>query len=172
MSFCTQTLIFDGQLLQRGFWIYVWIIRHKESGCIYFYVGRTGDSSSANASSPFNRVGQHLNFKNGAKSNSLARLLQKENLDCAGLTFELSAHGPIHKEEKTRQSHDPVRDRVSAMEYALAEKLTTAIQGASRFKRMGNVACRKSPPDCEDLKIVDQFLNEISVKAGIPIRAK
>ena len=44
--------------LERGFWLYVWVI--DGAGDTLHYVGRTGDSSSSNAQSPFNRMGQHL----------------------------------------------------------------------------------------------------------------
>jgi len=56
----TYEMSFDGHILQRGFWLYVWRIEFE--GKQYYYVGRTGDSSSAHVSSPFNRIGQHLDF--------------------------------------------------------------------------------------------------------------
>ncbi len=45
------SMTFDGALLERGFWLYVW--RIIEGTRTVLYVGRTGDSSSPNASSPF-----------------------------------------------------------------------------------------------------------------------
>ena len=56
---------FEGEVLQRGFWLYVWKIAYDQE--TYLYIGRTGDSSSPNASSPFNRIGQHLDFRENAK---------------------------------------------------------------------------------------------------------
>ena len=52
---------FEGGILQRGFWLYVWEVTPADQAPLY-YVGRTGDSSSTNAQSPFNRMGQHLGF--------------------------------------------------------------------------------------------------------------
>jgi hypothetical protein len=40
----TETLLFSGALLQRGFWLYVWQTEEAD-GKISLYVGRTGDSS-------------------------------------------------------------------------------------------------------------------------------
>ncbi len=62
----SYAMTFDGSLLERGFWLYVWDIRQNDDR--YLYVGRTGDSSSANAASPFNRIGQHLDFRANAKA--------------------------------------------------------------------------------------------------------
>lgn len=69
---------FDGQIIQRGFWLYVW--RVTSGTTIVFYVGQTGDSSSIFASSPFVRVGRHLDLRPNTKSNSLARHLEIEKL--------------------------------------------------------------------------------------------
>lgn len=62
MEPATHCLDFDGRILQCGFWLYVWKITPR-TGPAFHYVGRTGDSSSFNAQSPFNRMGQHLGFK-------------------------------------------------------------------------------------------------------------
>ena len=61
MTVSTQLIRFEGALLQRGFWLYVWEIKPFD-GSVFCYVGRTGDSSSHNAQSPFNRMSQHLGF--------------------------------------------------------------------------------------------------------------
>ena len=63
MSASTHTLTFPGAMTERGFWLYVWRIMSPIGELLY--VGRTGDSSSPYASSPFARMGQHLgNNKN------------------------------------------------------------------------------------------------------------
>ena len=49
-----QSLSFSGELLQRGFWLYVWEVTAADGRTVH-YVGRTGDSSSPNAQSPFTR---------------------------------------------------------------------------------------------------------------------
>jgi hypothetical protein len=47
------------EVLRRGFWLYVWQINLRGRAAVY-YVGRTGDSSSLKAQSPFSRVSGHL----------------------------------------------------------------------------------------------------------------
>src|SRR5688500_13367834 len=91
----TELLTFSGKLLQRGFWLYVWEIMPPHEELLY-YVGRTGDSSSVNAQSPFNRMGAHLGFN--VKSNVLRRRLAKNGIDPELCSFRLMAHGPIMKE--------------------------------------------------------------------------
>jgi hypothetical protein len=55
MTTQTYMIALDGGVLRRGFWLYVWeVIAPTREG--FLYVGRTGDSSSANAQSPFNRM--------------------------------------------------------------------------------------------------------------------
>ena len=67
----SYSMTFDGHLLNRGFWLYVWEIKGSMSH--HVYVGRTGDSSSPHASSPFKRIGQHLNPSSKAKGNALSK---------------------------------------------------------------------------------------------------
>jgi hypothetical protein len=112
---------FDGRLLRRGFWLYVWDIRSV--GNRVLYVGRTGDSSSANASSPFSRIGQHLNFRENAKANSMARRLAQAGVDPECCEFSMVAIGPLFPEQVDFDAHAKVRDRVSALEAALAQHL-------------------------------------------------
>ena len=68
-------LQFDGSVLRRGFWLYVWEVIPVGQAPVY-YVERTGDSSSTNAQSPFNRMGQHLGF---AKNSNIASSAKKKN---------------------------------------------------------------------------------------------
>jgi hypothetical protein len=63
---------FGGGSLQRGFWLYSWEVT-ADGHLPMYYVGRIGDSSSTNAQSPFNRMGQHLGF--AENSNMLRRHL-------------------------------------------------------------------------------------------------
>src|SRR6267143_2177251 len=105
----THSLTFDGALLERGFWLYVWEITHAGGESIY-YVGRTGDISSCNAQSPFNRMGAHLGFN--ANSNVLRQHLQKRDIDPEKCTFRLIAHGPTMKEAVTFDEHRALRDIV------------------------------------------------------------
>ena len=114
-----QTLSFDGAILQRGFWLYVWEITPAGAAALY-YVGRTGDSSSTNAQSPFNRMGQHLGFN--VASNTLRRQLLAQGVIPEACQFKLVAVGPLDAEstEDSRTQHDERRDKVAAMEKALA----------------------------------------------------
>ena len=116
---------FDGGILQRGFWLYVWEITPPEGTALY-YVGRTGDSSSTNAQSPFNRMGQHLGF--AKNSNMLRRHLGKHGVEPERCVFRLVALGPLEAESmaESRNEHDDRRDHVAAMGIALAETLTLA----------------------------------------------
>ena len=123
MSGSTYDLAFNGALLNRGFWLYVWEIT-LPGGANLYYVGRTGDSSSTNAQSPFNRMGQHLGFN--ARSNVLRRHLRRKDIDPERCAFRLVAHGPVLKEATTRAGHLKARDRVAALEKALATAMAVA----------------------------------------------
>jgi hypothetical protein len=131
----TLELKFNGELLQRGFWLYVWEIQTPKKTLLY-YVGRTGDSSSINAQSPFNRMGQHLGFNE--KSNVLRRHLKGKKINPDSCSFRLIAHGPILKEAKTKDEHRKRRDSIAAMEKALANEMTEV-----GYKVINTVNCRK-----------------------------
>lgn len=105
---------FDGGILQRGFWLYVWEITPPK-GDVLYYVGRTVDSSSTNAQSPFNRMGQHLGF--AKNSNMLRKHLIENGAEPERCTFRLVAVGPIEEESNSdsRHEHDDRRDVLAAM---------------------------------------------------------
>lgn len=113
-----HSIKFDGRVLDRGFWLYVIDIEAPQGR--YLYVGRTGDSSSPNASSPFSRIGQHFDCRPHAKGNSLARNLQKVGIEPQICKMEMIAVGPIFPEEKDFIAHQRVRDQAAALERALA----------------------------------------------------
>jgi hypothetical protein len=92
MSAKMHELTFDGGLLERGFWLYVWEITTPEQKTCY-YVGRTGDSSSFNAQSVFNRMGQHLGSR--VQSNTLRRHLKNKVIDPQECSFRLVAYAPV-----------------------------------------------------------------------------
>jgi hypothetical protein len=131
----TELLTFSGRLLARGFWLYVWEITTPQGELLY-YVGRTGDSSSVNAQSPFNRMGAHLGFN--VKSNVLRRRLMKNGNDPELCTFRLMAHGPIMKEAVGLEEHRKQRDIIAALEKALASALCEA-----GYNVINTVNCRK-----------------------------
>ena len=130
----THELRFHGELLGRGFWLYVWEITTPEQTLLY-YVGRTGDSSSRNAQSPINRMGQHLGFN--SKNNVLRRTLESKDIDPESCFFRLVAHGPILPEATNQDEHSKSRDRIVAMEKALSLALVEA-----GYEVMNTVHCR------------------------------
>lgn len=134
MNATTPELKFRGDLLTRGFWLYVWEITTPEQTLLY-YVGRTGDSSSRNAQSPFNRMGQHLGFN--SKNNVLRRTLKSKDIDPENCFFRLVAHGPILPEATNQDEHAKSRDHIAAMEKALSLALVEA-----GYEVMNTVHCR------------------------------
>lgn len=111
---------FSGSILSRGFWIYVWHVTTR-GGSRFVYVGRTGDTSSPNAQSPFRRVGQHVDPNSDSKSNALARNLFKNGIDPVSCHFKFTALGPIYEERGDMESHVPVRDKTAALERKTAD---------------------------------------------------
>src|SRR5206468_142779 len=126
---------FDGGILGRGFWLYVWEITAPDANPVY-YVGRTGDSSSIKAQSPFNRMGQHLGFN--VNSNVLRRHLEKRGLRPEECRFNLVTHGPLFDEVATIDEHRIARDMIAAMEKALAD-----VMCAVGYDVINRVSCRK-----------------------------
>jgi hypothetical protein len=139
MNVATHELNFHGGLLTRGFWLYVWDISTLEHRHLH-YVGRTGDSSSKNAQSPFNRMGQHLGFN--PRNNVLRRTLKSKDVDPEKCAFRLVAHGPILPEAVNSEEHRKNRDRIAAMEEALALALSE-----SGYEVINNVQCRANLDD-------------------------
>jgi len=109
---------FQGNILKRGFWIYIWHIKTKNNKK-YYYIGRTGDSSSKYASSPFSRLGQHLDMRKNAKGNSMYRNLKKIGINPCECEFNMFACGPIFLEQSTIESHRIRRDKMAAIENKL-----------------------------------------------------
>jgi len=114
-------ITFGGSLLERGFWLYVWRISERDK--VALYVGRTGDSSSQYAASPFNRLGQHLDIRPTATANTLLRNIQKEGFTPEKCKFELVSVGPLFPEQSTLHLHRKYRDIVAPLERALADHL-------------------------------------------------
>lgn len=119
-----QQLEFSGALLMRGYWVYVWVV-NTGSPELLIYVGRTGDSSSANAQSPFNRLGQHLSHNQ--HTNALRRHLAKLGTEPERCEwFEMVAYGPIFEEDDDHEEHRSRRNKVAALEKALADAFRQA----------------------------------------------
>lgn len=115
------SISFSGRVLKRGFWIYIVDVRGPHGRSVY--VGRTGDSSSPNASSPFSRIGQHLDLRPKAKGNALLRNLRLAGIDPTVCAIEMIAVGPVFAEQPSFERHRPFRDRAAALEHGLAEAL-------------------------------------------------
>jgi len=148
-----HTLKFKGALLERGFWLYIWKV--GDGGRQVFYVGRTGDSSSRYAASPFNRLGQHLDMRPNAKGNALLRNLKGEGLDPKCCDYQLVAVGPIFSEQKTLDKHRSFRDKIAPLENALAQHLKS--QG---YRVIGKHSSRK----VKDEELFSQILSLIKDK--------
>src|SRR5437016_2611724 len=87
-------ITFEGATLRRGFWLYIVEIT-SGNGQAAAYVGRTGDTSSANAASLFARMAGHLNDKKNAKSNSLLKRLVATNFVCHECSYRVIGIGPL-----------------------------------------------------------------------------
>jgi hypothetical protein len=129
------------EVLQRGFWLYVWQVSLRDGTAVH-YVGRTGDSSSLKAQSPFSRVSAHLGPNKHA--NALRRHLDKKGIsfdDCERL--ELVTFGPLHAEADNAADHNERRDKAHALESKLCRAMAQnykALNTVSQGSRSGNVA--------------------------------
>lgn len=112
---------FTGAILERGFWLYAWRITNGDR--IIFYVGRTGDSSSRYAASPFSRLGQHLDVRPKASANMVLRQVRKLGIEPLLCKYELVAFGPLFPEQDDLERHRHYRDRIAPLEAALAQLL-------------------------------------------------
>jgi hypothetical protein len=119
----TYEVALEGGILRRGFWLYVWEVTAPD-GQKLLYVGRTGDSSSAKASSPFNRMGQHLGFIEA--SNMLRTHLGNRDMAPGDCCFRFVAHGPILAEATDWEEHVPRRNIVGGLEQKLEQELREA----------------------------------------------
>ena len=124
MNAALHQLSLPGAMLARGFWLYVWEVT-TNSDEKWLYVGRTGDSSSPNAQSPFSRLSQHLS--QNPKSNALRRNLIRASVDADSCrSFELICYGPILAECATMDLHRPARNIMAGLEKGLRDALHTA----------------------------------------------
>jgi len=109
---------FSGKILERGFWLYLWQVKSKNK--VAWYIGRTGDSSSPNAASPFSRLSQHLDLRENSKSNTLVKNLRIQGFNPSECEFHLCSIGPLFPEQNTFEEHKPFRDIVGLLEAELA----------------------------------------------------
>jgi hypothetical protein len=132
---------FDGALLKRGFWLYVWKISQGKKTVLY--VGRTGDTSSPFAASPFSRVSRHLDVREKAKGNTLYRQLGKVGFSPERCEFEMFAFDTGWKEQQTMATHRKYRDKTAALERALADLLSKDHTVVGNHPQKGIVDRRK-----------------------------
>lgn len=126
-----------------------------------YYVGRTGDSSSRFAASPFSRLGQHLDVRAKAPANMLLRQIRKAGLDPLKCKYELVAFGPLFPEQTTLEQHRMYRDRIAPLETALA--LHMKKRGFCVLGKHGS----KGMPEPELLREVERAFNaEFAPSAG------
>jgi hypothetical protein len=140
----TYKMSFQGEILKRGFWLYVWQINSERK---YLYIGQTGDSSSPFASSAFIRAARHLDLKDTAKSNSLFRKLKTADIDYLNCQFEMLAIGPIDEEQQAMPEHSPLAAKIRALEGALANELKNRgyeiLSTHHKIKNLDDVLFRK-----------------------------
>jgi hypothetical protein len=111
----THVVTFDGEILRRGFWLYVWDVQ-APGGARLLYVGRTGDNSSPYAREPYRRMGQHLGTQENV--NMLRRKLEARGINVEDCSYRFVAHGPIFAEvpDGDMATHTPPRNIVGALE--------------------------------------------------------
>jgi hypothetical protein len=146
-----QRLVFNGALLERGFWLYAWRVTAGDR--VIFYVGRTGDSSSRYAASPFSRLGQHLDVRPKASANMVLRQVRKAKIDPLSCKYELVAFGPLFPERDNLEEHRLYRDRVAPLESALAQILKSR-----GFEVVGKHG-KAGKPDPDLLKQIENAFN-------------
>ena len=151
---------FNGDFLKRGFWLYIWDIVTPERTHLY-YVGRTGDSSSINAQSPFNRMAQHLGDNN--KNNVLRRHLRNKDVTAEGYSFRLVAYGPILEEATTQYEHVKSRDTIAALEKILANSMKR-----SGYNVLNTVNCKKTPDLNLWIKVREAFAEHFPGLDAVP----
>lgn len=151
----------DGRIFQRGFWLYVWEISNGRRQVLY--VGRTGDSSSHYASSPFARFGQHMDAKSHARGNAILKNLRKCGMDPSECTFDLFAVGPLFKEQREMQLHRERRHKVAALEFALASHLRKR-----GYEVIGTHACSVNPTPRLLRRLLTSLEERFPPRAGRP----
>jgi hypothetical protein len=127
----------------------------KDGGTLH-YVGRTGDSASPRAQSPFSRISGHLG--SNKHSNALRRHLASKNIDFEScLKLEFVTYGPIEEEAADWEAHVPKRDSVHALE----RDLCVAMKAAG-YDVINDVTCRLSSDTKRWLAVGTQFAKAFS----------
>jgi hypothetical protein len=152
-------------MLARGFWLYVWEVTGPDERTV-LYVGMTGDSSSANAQSPFNRLSQHLGRNKHA--NALRRQLEKANIEpTACRLFDMVAYGPIFPHATSKVEHKSSWRLVAAMEKALRDGLH-----AAGYTVLNDVKCRQVLDDRHWQEVLAAFSERFAKLNPAPERRR
>jgi hypothetical protein len=153
-------LSLPGAMLARGFWLYVWEVT-TASGDRWLYVGRTGDSSSPNAQSPFSRLSQHLS--QNPKSNALRRNLLRAGVDADSCSsFDLYCYGPVLPECSDMEQHGPSRDRMAGLEKGLRDALH-----AAGYRVLNDIKSRHPIDESLMLGVLKAFASRFSRLIGV-----
>jgi hypothetical protein len=139
MSLGFHAVSFDGEMLTRGFWLYVWEIVVDDGRTLY-YVGKTGDKASGVSQSPFDRLSKHLG--SNLNNNALRRHLGTAKINLETCKFLFRACGPLYKND-SMTPHSELCDIVSGLEKALADLMNVA-----GYRVINTVNCR-TPLDKE-----------------------
>lgn len=161
MAPATYRLTLPGDLLQRGFWLYVWRVETPEGERLY--VGRTGDSSSPHATAPYRRMGQHLG--SNANQNALRRNLEANDIrpeECRA--FHFVAHGPLFPQADDMEAHRGPRDTVAALEKALADALRVA-----GYCVLNKVNCRRPLDEALFAEVRAAFAGDFPELRWVPV---
>ena len=137
MNTALHQVNFDGALLTRGFWLYVWEINTRDGRTLH-YVGKTGDKASGVSQSPFDRLSKHLGHNEN--NNALRRYLTRAGIDPTSCRLRFVAYGPLFPRTSTAK-HAELCDIMSGLEKGLADALKEA-----GYDVLNPVGCRK-PPD-------------------------
>ena len=125
MTLQTCEVRFDGGILRRGFWLYVWEITPPQ-GRVSVLRGTYRDARPPTRNRHSTGWASISGFTNNG--NMLRQHLLKQQVEPERCRFRLIALGPLEAESKAsvRHEHDQRRDVMAAMEKALAELIAAA----------------------------------------------
>lgn len=116
------TLSFDGAMLTRGFWLYVWEITNKD-GRVVHYLGKTGVKHTRMIPSAYTVASFQLGHS--ANNNALRRHLESVGLDPGQCSFRFHAYGPVF-DTSSKKTHGEQYDIMAGLETGLSDALLKA----------------------------------------------
>lgn len=117
-----STLSFDGVMLSRGFWLYVWEVTSKDGRMVH-YLGKTGVKHTRMIPSPY--IVASFQLGHSTNNNALRRHLERVGLDPGQCRFRFHAYGPIF-DAGTRKAHGEQCDIMAGLEAGLSDALLKA----------------------------------------------